>query len=535
YIDDVLHGRKNINNTRVGGGRIDALWKPAADLKVRLSALAHEVVGADANAMDVQQIQACPTCNHGSLSAPTYGDLEVARYLPEPLDIHYRLYNGTITWTPGAVSVVSSTSYSTEHVDQVSDLTAQYAPLLHGAIPAVFPANLGVTLLRNIKQEKLTQEVRLASSGAPQLEWQVGVYFTHERSSADDPAFLYSLPSQAPYILPAPLKSFQNIFHATLFSQYTEVSEFGDVDYHFTPQFDLTVGGRYSYDAQSYDQPSSGLLYGAPSTSHASGDESAFTFLVNPRYKLNEDNVLYARIASGYRPGGPNAVPPAVLNFPATFGPDYLTNYELGWKAEFWRRTVSVDASVFYLQWSRMQLPTVIGGYTAQANGGRAHSEGFESQFTWTPVHGLTLGADATFTDAEMDSNNPTAGAFKGDGLPLVPKWNWGLSADYSRSLADGWDGFVGASYRNISQRPNVFTVNTATTGYYVPLPGYDTLDLRAGLTHDRWTLDIFARNVTDDRGITAVASNTGVPQSRDYTAGIIQPRTVGASLSAKF
>ncbi|HWE98218.1 MAG TPA: TonB-dependent receptor, partial [Caulobacteraceae bacterium] len=394
-------------------------------------------------------------------------------------------------------------------------------------------ANLGVTLLRAIKQSKFTEEARVSSAGPHKLDWQVGVFFTHEGSSADDPISLFTYPSGQPYVTPLPV--FQNVFHATLISRYTEESVFGDVDYHFTPRFDITLGGRYSHDSQVYTQPSSGLLYGPASTPGANGSESAWTYLVNPRFKLSEDNTLYVRIASGYRPGGPNAVPPAVLNFPASFAPDFLTNYEGGWKAELLRRTLAVDTSVFYLAWTKMQLPTVIGGYAAQANGGAAHSVGWQGQVVWSPVPGLSLGGDATYTDAVMDSNNPTAGAFKGNHLPFVPLWNWGLSASYTRPLMDGWDGFAGANFRWIGARPTPFTFNTATSGYYVNMPAYETLDLQAGVRHEHWEIEVFAKNVTDQRGITAIASNTGVAQSPDYAASVIQPRTVGVSVTTKF
>jgi hypothetical protein len=147
----------------------------------------------------------------------------------------------------------------------------------------------------------------------------------------------------------------------------------------------------------------------------------------------------------------------------------------------------------------------------------------------------LGLEADATYTNAVMDSNSPTAGAFKGNHLPLEPTWNWGLGASYAHALAEGWGGFVGANYRYIGQRPNVFAVNTATSGYYIPLPGYYTLDLRAGVTHEKWEVLIFARNVTDQRGITSLGANTGVLKSSSYNAAVINPRTIGVSLSSKF
>jgi outer membrane receptor protein involved in Fe transport len=535
YIDDVLHNQKNINDTRVSGGRLEVLWKPADNLQVRLSALSHNLVGQDSNGMDVQQVGTCATCNSGSVGGPTYGDLKVARYLPEPLDVHFRLYDNTVTWSPGPVTLVSATSYSTQHIDQTSDLTAQFGPVLHAALPTVYPAGIGATLLREIKQSKFTQELRLSSAGQPKLEWQVGAYFTHERSTANDPATLFTVTDRAPFVLPPALGAFQNIFDATLYSRYTEISGFGDVDYHFTSKFDVTVGARYSSDQQTFTQPASGILFGAASTAHATGDESAFTFLINPRYKLSDDSTLYARIASGYRPGGPNTVPPAALNFPTTFGPDFLTNYEAGWKAELLDHKLSVDTSVFFLQWNKMQLPTVIGGFSAEANGGKAHSEGVESQVTWTPVAGLTLGANATYTDAVMDSNTPFAGAFKGNGIPLVPRWNWGASGDYSHALANDWTGYVGATYRYVGKRPNVFVFNTPTTGYYLPLPSYDSLDLRAGVTRDQWTVQAFIRNVTDERGATSVGSNPGIARSPDLVEGIIQPRTFGLSLSKNF
>lgn len=536
FIKDVLHGTHDINDTHVWGGRVDVLWQATPDLKVRLSAMAHHLDSPNSNGEDVTLKQT--DANHGVVVGPTEGDLEVLRFLPEPLDINYRLYNGTVTWTPGPVTLISSTSFSTEHVDAVTDLTAQFGPLLHAAVPAIYPADMGVNLLRNINQSKFTQEVRLSSAGTHKLDWQVGVFFTHEGSTAHDPAALFTVPSDLPFTAALPV--FQNIFDASLISRYTEEAVFGDVDYHFTPQFDITVGARYSHDSQHFTQPASGILFGPPQTSHSSGDESAWTWLVNPRYKIGEDNTLYIRIATGYRPGGPNVVPPAALNFPLTFGPDYLTDYEGGWKAELLDHTLSLDSSVYYLAWTNMQLPTVVGGFAAQANGGAAHSAGFESQAIWSPLTGLSLEGDVTYADSVIDSvQHPEfVGAFKGDRLPFVPLWNWGLSASYTHPITDDWDASVGAVYRNIGSRPNAFIVNTLTSGFHEDLPAYYTLDLRAGVTHGRVAIDLFAKNVTDQRGITALGSNTGVlsPTGVDaYTAAVITPRTVGLSISTKF
>src|SRR6185312_9647776 len=70
--------------------------------------------------------------------------------------------------------------------------------------------------------------------------------------------------------------------------------------------------------------------------------ENAFTYLVTPQYKFSPDLMAYARVASGYRAGGPN---PA-FGVPPQYAPDKTYNYELGVKADQWDHKISFDASV---------------------------------------------------------------------------------------------------------------------------------------------------------------------------------------------
>jgi outer membrane receptor protein involved in Fe transport len=67
-----------------------------------------------------------------------------------------------------------------------------------------------------------------------------------------------------------------------------------------------------------------------------------------------------------------------------------------------------------------------------------------------------------------------------------------------------------------------------------VELPAYYTLDLQAGVMRDGLRLQVFAKNVTDRRGINSLSSNTG-GLDPDWVAGVIQPRTVGVSVSKTF
>jgi outer membrane receptor protein involved in Fe transport len=61
-------------------------------------------------------------------------------------------------------------------------------------------------------------------------------------------------------------------------------------------------------------------------------------------------------------------------------------------------------------------------------------------------------------------------------------------------------------------------------------------VDVRAGIEHEGWTATIYAKNLGDVRGITALGSQGLAPGPQSpYSEGVIQPRTVGAELSYKF
>jgi len=62
--------------------------------------------------------------------------------------------------------------------------------------------------------------------------------------------------------------------------------------------------------------------------------------------------------------------------------------------------------------------------------------------------------------------------------------------------------------------------------------PAYAQADLRAGVKHDPWSINVFVTNLTDKRGLLAGGIGEGpYPTYFSY----IQPRTVGLSLSRTF
>jgi outer membrane receptor protein involved in Fe transport len=66
-----------------------------------------------------------------------------------------------------------------------------------------------------------------------------------------------------------------------------------------------------------------------------------------------------------------------------------------------------------------------------------------------------------------------------------------------------------------------------------VSLPSYNTVAARLGLENDRYRATLYGKNLGDQRGITSYV-NTGAP-GLEGGISVMQPRTIGITLSAKF
>jgi iron complex outermembrane receptor protein len=323
-------------------------------------------------------------------------------------------------------------------------------------------------------------------------------YYDREREDGTQAFDPFSTATGAAISLPQPLAN------VSLQSQYAEYTGYGDLTYRFTRKLDLQVGLRYSQNNQLYTQGQGGLLGGGIFSSLAStSQDSTTTFLVIPSYKIDPNNLLYVRIASGYRPGSPNALPPAGLSVgvPATFQPDTLVNYEVGYKAALINRHLTLDLSAFYIDWKAVQVLTRSGLFLAEGNGGAAISKGLEATITYTPVRGITLSNNVAYADAQLTANAPGVG--KGDMLPYVPRWSENFNIDYDWTLLSGWHAYVGSSVHFIGSRASVFAIS-GVPGFQRPrIPAYETLDVRAGIVRNGHALNLYAKKLTNSRGIT--------------------------------
>ena len=169
-------------------------------------------------------------------------------------------------------------------------------------------------------------------------------------------------------------------------------------------------------------------------------------------FKPNDNTTVYARIAKGYRPGGPNAVSPLAPNaVPREFGPDTTTNYELGLKTQTDDRMLTAELTAFLIDWDDIQLLAQIEGLGVNVNGSTARSKGVEFNVTLRPARGLSLFANGSYVDAYLTKDAPAAvGGVKGDSLPYNPKWQSTIGAEYDYPLSASVIGHAGLSWHYV-------------------------------------------------------------------------------------
>ena len=524
FIDSIGTGgsdrAKNINDSKSYGGRGSLLYRPTDAISLRLSAIVQNIK-ADASSV----IESDP-----DTLERLYGRLSQSQFIPQFTDVKYRVYNGTATFDLGFADLTSSTSYGTQKQQLRGDLTNGLSPL----ITTIFGVPNEFYQGQDTNSKKFTEEARL-SHESDRLDWLLGVYYTREKGLISQ-----DLIAVEPGTL-TPIEGLPVLGAADLSSRYRELAGFANVTLHLTDRFDLDLGGRYSRNRQSAVQVTDGVLAGGPNTlPTARSKEKVFTYSVAPRFELNPNASIYARVAKGFRPGGPNVLPPGAPPEIANYESDSVVSYEAGIKAQTADRRFSVDAAAFHIDWKNVQLFTIINGFGANANGGGAKSDGVELTATARLIQGLNLSGNAAYTKAKL-TRDTDIGGLEGDRLPFTPKFSAGLNGDYRWTLANSTEAYVGASLRHVSRQSGDFDADYREEfGRQRRIRSYNVVDLNAGLDFGRLTLDAYVQNLGNSAGRTSTTGTTVFGSFPIYPngaigTGVIRPRTIGVSLTASY
>ena len=515
YVDNVQTGQTGINEDRVSGGRLAALWRPSDATSLKLSALYQEAKGNGFSDVDLP-INGYPGAPLGELQ-------ESSLRGTGQFDRTVQAYSATFTAKIGAAELTSVSGYNINRYSDTYDLTYYFGSLTQGQFGVT-----GTPSPEKDKTDKFTQEVRLATPIGQHVDWLLGAFFTHE-SSQYGQGILAENPSTGAIV--------GDFYNVAFLPGYTEYAGFTNLTLHVSQRFDIELGARESKIRQSYSEVDSGpfltSVLGEASPHIVPEDHTgadAFTYLVTPRFKVSPDLMVYARIASGYRPGGPNlTISPGT---PSQYSPDKTKNYEIGTKADFLGGALSIDGSLYYINWKNIQLYLVNAetGLGYNGNGSEAKSQGVELSAEAKPATGLTIATWVTFSDAELTEAFPaisSAYGVSGNSLPYSSRFSGNFSLRQEFPIVALLKGFAGGTLSYVGSREGEFTSSAARQD----LPAFARTDLQAGVKYADWTLNFFINNLTDKRGVLAGGLGSYPPFAFSY----IQPRTAGFSVVRTF
>jgi outer membrane receptor protein involved in Fe transport len=514
YIDNPILHIDGVNEDHAYGGHLAALWLPTDTLSLKVSALYQDTKGDGTS-----------DSTPNPPGVPPLGDLQqyyirgVGAY-----DREVQAYSAVLKDKVGNIDLTALTGYNTYSIRDSLDYSEVF-----GALGQTNFGVAGAGFFDNINFNRFTQELRLSAALGEKIDWLLGGFYSHEVDKYQWPVLAINPTSGAV------AGNFGTYNSTDAPITYTEASAFADLTLHVNDRIDVQLGGRESqYRIVGKTEMITGLfrtaVIGLPSDNAVLFPEytlkqNAFTYLLTPRFKISSDLMAYVRLASGYRPGGSNAGTPTV---PQAFNPDKTKDYELGVKGEFLDHRLSIDASLYYIDWKNIQLPLLYICCSYTGNAGSAKSQGVELSAALKPVSSLSITAWVAWNDAELTQAVPSIFGHAGDRLPNTPRFSGNLSLLKEFPVTSEITGFVGGTVGYVSDREDTFSTGTPQRQY---LPSYAKTDLRAGTEFDAWKVTFYVNNVADKRGLISGGVGNLIP----YSFYFIQPRTVGLSVSRTF
>ena len=514
--------------------------------------------------------------------------------------------SGELNWNLGFGKLTSITAWRDNSVAGGNDVDYTGIDLLS------YPDN-GNANSTDFKQ--FSEELRLAGKTGP-LNWLVGAFFNNEilttRTLADignqfEP-YISAVASEASVgafnpLLVSTLTG--NAPGATFFGtgyddSYQQTARsfalFTNETYNITQGLDLTIGLRGTEEkktatasfnsagggpgcqallnnvgkvlAQPQPAPLFLIGYGCfsgldPAFSGTGFDQSNtennLSGTVKLSYRFNEEAMVYASAANGYKAGGYNlSRVTAPQTAPGTgtlldqlgLTPDYNTHFpretvvsgEVGIKTTLFDKTLRLNAALFYQKYTDFQLNTFTGIQFVVTSLDKVVSKGIDVDFAWaTPISGLTIAGGVTQDLTNIDNfgnalpdfcGGPGNGCLTRDNnrLSFAPLWSGALSAAYLLPVS----GTLGIR-TSVEEKYNSSYDTGSDLDPRKIQPGFGLLNARIGFgaLDESWAVEAWGANLAD-KYYYAVAFDSPF-QFNTITSYLGAPRTFGLTARVKF
>ena len=426
---------------------------------------------------------------------------------------------------------------------------------LNGFLPPYTPTTCDGYQYQERNQDSTSFEVRLTSNEDDDIRWVAGLYYLNiDREVVVAYGADLGLGfNKAPYIPP----SGPNPTDLLFWDDFTTdvYSAFGQVEIDLSERSEIALALRYDNEdrevsnkvpnvlnAQIFGQfgraPINPAFDGSGTDTIPDRDESFDEWQpkVSYTFTANDNVTLYATYGVGFRSGGFNSVgSEATVN--GTFGSfatapqevrdDYdkeVTNsFELGVKSMAMDNRLRINAAIFYTEIDDYQFFNFFAGsfglLRVVTNIDEVKIEGGEIDFAYAFNDYLTFSGGYGIINTEIESNDNRPYT-EGNELPYAPKGTGALSVEFKAPVFDDWEWMARADYQYVG-RTWFHTVQKETTInaftdlsaiYGVPGFGfgpsdyaraerddYFTLNLRAGISNEHWSVVAWSQNATDE------------------------------------
>lgn len=526
---------KNVNRYDTTSARISALWQPDATISIT-PAFYYQRIEGDDTSYYFKNLPGFQQSNQ--LATPTRDKMWLASLtMKKSFD------------TFDIVSVTGRYARDQYFVEDISEFVGAQAAVL-STIPS--------DRVDASSYRYFTQELRIGSSAPSRLQWVLGGFYQREKVTFEQTAHSFGVGGLIG--LPPLNGEADVVYHTRIGKSSDQYAIFGEASYNFTDQLSFTGGLRWFDIKQDLNRLAEGLFAGATIRNTATSKEDGFNpkFLLS--FKATPRNLLYASVSKGFRQGDGNYAIPNNLcaadlaalgrtEAPGSYKSDSLWNYELGSKNTVLGGALTVNGSLFYIDWRNIQQQVRLPGcgFSFTANVGNAISRGGELEITARPTRNTTINFALTGTFAKITDSVTGVKAQDGDPVLLSPKWVITAGAEQTFPLTDMLNGFVRADYQYRSSQWRSFDriLCVAAPGATVTSAGcaagrlavrngaqiqdaYGVANFSLGVSTDRYTLRLFVNNVFDSKPILDYVTSYNYQQVNS-----LRPRTVG--LAGKF
>jgi len=347
--------------------------------------------------------------------------------------------------------------------------------------------------------EQTSHELRLTYDTGGKLAYTVGGYYWDSEYEVRLRSYIgFAVPGVV-FVLDLPQTTNQTNKSKALFFEG---------DYSFNDNWTLTLGGRWTEDKKTTHQDSLGHPFSYDASAKA--DWSEFTPKAALKFDIAEGSMVYALYSEGYRSGGFNGRIDSVETAVAPYDPEFVENFELGYRSEWANRTVIFNATVFHMDYQdkqeEIQLASESSGtgqVTRVFNAANATIKGAEFELMWLVNEAFTLRANLGLLDAEYDdflvntgtAEEPVLTDFSHLDFRRAPKTSFSVVGNYEWQMSEGrmmiqagWR-YLGAHEVDFANKPELH--NSAQ----------NLIDGSINYYYDKWYFSLYGRNLAGEDG----------------------------------